>query len=63
MMPLSLACFSGTLLLGKYFDTWGRRKMIFLTCKYDKYFKDTGSGILLLLSGICFLYDLLGLTY
>jgi hypothetical protein len=33
MMPLSLACFSGTLLFGKYFDTWGRRKMIFLTCK------------------------------
>jgi MFS family permease len=51
MIPLSISNFLGPITLGFLFDIWSRRKMIFLS-----YFI---SGVLLIISGITFTYDLL----
>jgi MFS family permease len=53
LIPLSVASFCGPLLLGKYFDSWSRRKMIALTFIL--------SGILLTISATNFLFEFFGL--
>jgi len=54
MIPLSVASFLGPLFIGKYFDSWGRRKMIFLTFCL--------SGSLLLLQSIVFMFEIFSFT-
>ena len=51
MIPLSISNFLGPICFGFLFDCWSRRKMIFLS-----YFI---SGLLLILSGITFTYEIL----
>lgn len=51
LIPLSLASFTGPLVLGRYFDSWGRRKMIFLTF--------CSSGALLILQSVAFVSNIL----
>ena len=53
LIPLSISNFLGPICLGFLFDSWSRRKMIFLS-----YFI---SGMLLIVSGVTFTYDMLGL--
>lgn len=53
MIPLSLSSFLGPLLLSPYFDTIGRRKMIFLSY--------VSSGILLIMAAVLFSNDNLSL--
>ena len=51
ILPFALGNFTGPLLIGRYFDSWGRRPMITLTYAL--------SGILLLISGYLFERELL----
>ncbi len=53
LIPLSIASFTGPLLLGKYFDNWSRRKMIALTFIL--------SGVFLIVSAFNFLFQIFGL--
>lgn len=53
MIPISLASFLGPVLLGKYFDVVGRRKMMFITY--------LSSGMLLVVTALLFGYDVLSL--
>lgn len=49
MLPLSITSFLSTLLVGQFFDKFGRPKMVLVTCNYS--FKiDCLSGILLALT-------------
>eukprot|EP01111_Echinosteliopsis_oligospora_P011115 TRINITY_DN3589_c0_g1_i2.p1 TRINITY_DN3589_c0_g1~~TRINITY_DN3589_c0_g1_i2.p1 ORF type:complete len:542 (-),score=113.52 TRINITY_DN3589_c0_g1_i2:2124-3749(-) len=51
LIPFALGNFFGCLIIGRFFDTIGRKKMTFFTY--------TGSGILLIITGILFVLDLL----
>lgn len=55
LIPLSIASFSGPILLGKYFDSWSRRRMIALTFIL--------SGLFLIVTATNFLYEFFGLLY
>lgn len=52
LIPLSAASFCGPLLLGKFFDSWSRRKMIALTFIL--------SGVLLTIAAANFLFEFFG---
>jgi len=52
LLPFAIGNFLGPLLLGRYFDTWGRRAMIATTY--------LASGVLLALTAILFVNGLLG---
>jgi len=51
LIPFAVGNFLGGLLIGKFFDTVGRKKMIFLTY--------VGSGILLVITAVLFFYGAL----
>jgi MFS family permease len=55
LIPLSVASFLGPLVLGKYFDSWSRRKMIALTFSL--------SGILLIITAVNFITNSLGFVF
>jgi MFS family permease len=51
LIPLSAASFTGPLVLGRFFDSWGRRNMILTTF--------VSTGLLLILQSIAFVTDFL----
>jgi MFS family permease len=55
LIPLSVASFLGPLVLGKYFDSWSRRRMIALTFAL--------SGILLIITAVNFITNYLSFVF
>ena len=55
LIPLSISNFLGPVCLGRYFDSWSRRKMISLCYLL--------SGLLLIMSGIFFIYEYLNIYH
>jgi len=50
LIPLSIASFLGPLFLGKFFDSWSRRMMIFLTF--------VSAGLILICTSVCFILNI-----